>query len=546
MSRLLRGTLILTAATFFSKFIGLIYIIPFTALVHEGGIALYGYAYNPYTILLSISTMGIPLAVSKFVSKYNAMGDYETGRRLLKSGLLIMTLTGTAAFLLLYSSAPFLAGKIIVKHGENGNSLEDIIFVIRMVSTALIIVPSMSLIRGYFQGFQSMGPTAVSQVVEQIVRIVFILIGAWVIMNVLDGTTTQAVGLATFAATLGAIAGLIVLLWYWKKRSPHLKKMYAENKTNSNVSLAAMYKETVAYAIPFVAVGLAIPIYQMVDQFTIVNVLVDKAGYTPAKAESVFAIITQIVHKLVMIPVSLATALALTLIPVITQSYVQNNREALNKQITQTFQMVLFLTMPAAIGLSVLGVPSYGALFGTKSMEFGGYFLEWYAPTAILFALFSVTAAIMQGLNKQKFAFVSLMLGFGVKVLLNAPLLALFEGIGSIVATNIGFTVSFIFNLYIIRKYGGFSYKWVFRRTVLMLIFAIAMALSTLGVKNGLESFYGAEYSRIETMLTLAAGIIAGGAVYLFLSYRSGLMNIVLGEKFSFIGKRGKKEKQHE
>jgi O-antigen/teichoic acid export membrane protein len=540
----MRGTLILTAATFFSKFIGLIYIIPFTALVHERGIALYGYAYNPYTILLSISTMGIPLAVSKFVSKYNALGDYETGRRLLKSGLLIMTITGTAAFLLLYSSAPFLAEKIIVKHGENGNSLQDIIFVIRMVSTALIIVPSMSLIRGYFQGFQSMGPTAVSQVVEQIVRIVFILIGAWVIMNVLHGTITQAVGLATFAATLGAIGGLIVLLWYWKKRSPHLKKMYAENKKESNVSLAAMYKETVAYAIPFVAVGLAIPIYQMVDQFTIVNVLIEKAGYTQPKAESVFAIITQIVHKLVMIPVSLATALALTLIPVITQSYVQKNKDALNKQITQTFQMVLFLTVPAAIGLSVLGVPSYGALFGTKGMEFGGHFLEWYAPTAILFALFSVTAAIMQGLNKQKFAFVSLMLGFGMKVLLNAPLLALFEGVGSIMATNIGFGVSFVFNLYIIKKYGEFSYKWVFRRSVLMSIFAACMALSAYLVKFGLESMYGADYSRFETIITLAAGILVGGAVYLFLSYRSGLLNIILGEKFSFLNRRRRKEKQ--
>lgn len=533
MSRLLRGTLILSAATFFSKFIGLIFVIPFTNLVGVQGMALYGYAYIPYTILLSISTMGVPLAVSKFVSKYNALGDYAAGRKLLKSGLLVMTITGILAFLILYLSAPALAHQIIDERGGKGNSIADITLVIRMVSTALIIVPSMSLIRGYFQGFQSMGPTAVSQVIEQIVRILFILIASFIVMNILDGKTTTAVALSTFAATLGALAGLIVLLWYWAKRKPHLKKMYDKSKPVANISIIDIYKETIKYAIPFVAVGLAIPLYQMVDQFTIVKTLKDY-GYTQEKAESVFAIITQIAHKLVMIPVSLATALALTLIPVITKSFTQNNKEILHKQITQTFQMVLYLTAPAAIGLAVLAYPAYGALFGMPSMETGGFYLQWYAPTALWFALFTVTAAILQGLNQQRFAFISLSVGFLAKLLLNKPLLLVFAGTGSVIATDIGYTLSILFNLYIIKKYSGFSFKWVYRRTVLMTVFIVIMSIAVIGV----TSLLGKPDTRLDTIIELTVGILTGGAVYIFLSYRSGLLTIILGDRIPFLKRK--------
>src|SRR5690625_519720 len=108
-SKFLRGTMILTLATFLSKFLGMIYIFPFAAMVGQQGLALYQYGYQPYTILLSLATLGVPMAVSKFVSKYNALGDYRTGYRLFRSSLLMMTLTGLVAFLLLFLMAPTIA-----------------------------------------------------------------------------------------------------------------------------------------------------------------------------------------------------------------------------------------------------------------------------------------------------------------------------------------------------------------------------------------------------------------------------------------------------
>ncbi|EIT85518.1 spore cortex protein [Fictibacillus macauensis ZFHKF-1] len=540
MSRLLRGTLILTAATFFSKFIGLIYIVPFNALVGTKGLALYGYAYNPYTILLSIATMGVPLAVSKFVSKYNALGDYMTGRRMLRSGLVVMTATGIIAFIILYVIAPSIAGNILGSHKSgDGNTVDDITYVIRMVSTALIFVPAMSLIRGYFQGFQSMGPTAVSQVIEQIVRIVYILASGYVIIHIVNGTLTSAVGQATFAATLGAIAGLVILLWYWYKRRSYLREMYAQSVTKTEISLPAIYKEIISYAIPFVAVGLAIPLYKIIDQFTIVDTL-QNVGYSAAKAENVFAMVTQTSHQLVMIPVSLATAFALTLIPVITKSYTERDFDALNQQITQAFQITLFLTVPAAVGLSALAYPAYGTLFKLGDIDLGGNLLRWYSLSGVWFAMFTVTAAILQGLNRQKFALLSMLVGILFKLSLNIPFIYLWQGTGSIIATNIGYTVSIAINLYVIRKYGEFQFKWVLRRTALIVVFCIAMAAVVLLVKAPIEASFNDVYTKLRGIEVLVVGIVVGGITYVVLSMRSGLLQIVLGQRLGFLNRKRK------
>lgn len=538
-SRLIRGALILQVAVLLSRVLGLVFIIPFTALVKDSGMALYAYAYNPYTVILSISTLGVPLAVSKFVSKYNAIGDYHTGRRLFKSGLVFMTLTGFVAFLVLFYLAPMLASGVVDQNPESGgNSKGDIVFVIRMVSTALIIVPAMSLMRGYFQGFQSMGPTGVSQVVEQLVRIMFILIGAFLVIVVFEGTVTTAVALATFAAFVGALAGLFILIRYWYKRKPHLDKLVADNRGHERVSLRKMYKELITYAVPFVIVGLAIPLYQLIDQLMLNTTLMNQLDYTQTKAEKIFAILNQMVHKLLMIPVSLSTALAITIVPTITNSFASNKLRELQTQLTQAFQLVLFLTIPAAAGLSVLSYSVFGALYPMENVEIGGLILRWYAPTALLLALFTVTAAILQGINQQRFAVFSLLVGVLLKLLLNEFFIVHFEAIGPVLATNIGFLSSVLINIFVIRAYSGYNFKLVGKRGLLICIFTVVMAVvvnaATLLIGGGIPE------DKWQAVWRMVVGVLAGGACFAFLSIRSNLAAKVLGSRFPFLKKKDK------
>ncbi|MCL6572611.1 MAG: oligosaccharide flippase family protein [Bacillus sp. (in: Bacteria)] len=522
-SKLLRGTFILTLGTILSKVIGLFYVIPFYQIVGKQGTELYAFSYVPYTIFISIATAGVPLAVSKFIAKYNALGEYAVGRKLFKSGLVVMLLTGVVSFVVMYSAAPMLAE---LAHPPKGQ-LGDVITVMRAVSFALIVVPIMSLIRGYFQGHQSMGPSAVSQVVEQIVRITFTLSGAYIVLKVLNGSIVSAVSVATFAAFVGAIGGLIVLLWYWYKRKPHLDKLLKQDKGTINISLKEIYKEILVYAAPFVFVGIANPLFQLIDVITF-NRAMAEIGNVKQLAESAFGILNFESHKIVIIPVSLATAFSLTLVPSITKAFVENDRKNLNRQLNQTFQVLLYLTLPAAIGLSLLAEPIYTAFYEPDAL--GTQVLAAYAPVAILFSLYAVTAAILQGINEQRFTILSLLVGLLIKFSLNIPLIKLFETRGAVLATALGYMAAIVINIIVIKKFSSYPFRLVWRRGLLIVIFAGLMWAGTELVYKLLLLFLSpAKTGEAVLIIMVSAGVGAG--IYFYLGLKSGLVDRLFGDR---------------
>ncbi|MCK0471260.1 polysaccharide biosynthesis protein [Halalkalibacter sp. APA_J-10(15)] len=540
--KLLRGTMLLTAATMISKVLGLIYIFPFTAIVGSTGVALYNYGYLPYMVLLSLATLGVPLAISKFVSKYHTLGDYRTGHRLFKSGIIVLSITGCVAFLLLFLSAPSLAPLIVDSSDLRGNTHDDIVFTIRMVSIALIIVPIMAVIRGYFQGFQSMGPTAVSQVIEQLVRIFFILVVTFFIIQVMNGEVGTAVGFATFGAFTGAIGGLIILVMYWFKRRRFIYEQIDKSTVDHQLSYKEMYKELIAYALPLSFVGLALPLYQIIDLFTFNHTLMAN-GMDQVVSETYFGVFSGTAHKIILIPMALATALSVTLIPTITKSYTSGDQQTLQKQITQTFQIILFLTIPAAVGLSVLSYSVFGSLYGLEDLEIGGYILRYYAPITLFFALFAVTAAILQGLNKQKYAVIALAVGLFVKLLTTQVLLSWLGPIGGVFATYLGYITSLAVTITAIGKYAQFHYGFIMKRALLISIFSFIMAIGVIVINLGMRQMLE-ELTRLAEWGILLLGTGVGFVIFMFLSYRSHLAGQVLGNRFRFLKREKAKQQQ--
>ncbi len=523
-SKLLRGTFILTLGTFISKFLGLFYVIPFYSIVGKEGTLLYQYSYVPYTIFISIATAGVPLAVSKFISKYNALEEYAVGRKLFKSGLIIMLVSGFIAFLVLFFSAPILAETI---RDDGGPGSAEIVTVIRAVSFALIIIPFMSLIRGFFQGHQSMGPSAVSQVVEQIVRIVFLLAGAFIVLNVLKGSMVTAVSVATFAAFVGGLGSLAVLFWYWYKRKPYLDELLLQDKGTINISLKEMYKEILIYSIPFILVGIANPVFQFVDLLTFNRAMVS-IGIPRNLSEEALSILNYQTHKLVIIPVSLATAFSLTLVPSITKAFIEDDQLSLNKQLNQTFQVLMFLTLPAAIGLAILSEPIY-TLFYEYDLQ-GSEVLRAYAPVAILFAIYSVTAAILQGINEQRFTVLSLLVGILIKLSLNIPLIKVMETKGAVLATALGYGCAILINLFVIKYFSGYKYSLVFRRGLLIIIFTLLMMVAA-GVMYRVTTIFLSPETNVQAMIIVAICAAAGAGVYFYLSFRTKLIYLLFGSR---------------
>ncbi|MEY8747439.1 polysaccharide biosynthesis protein [Niallia taxi] len=534
-SKLLRGTFILTLGTMISKALGLFYVIPFNMIVGKEGTILYQYSYVAYTIVISIATAGIPLAVSKFISKYNAMGEYGVSRRLFKSGLLVMTCTGFVCFLAMYFLAPFLA-EINIPEDDLDSSVKDVTTVIRAVSFAVIVVPVMSLIRGFFQGHESMGPSAVSQVVEQIVRIIFMLAGAAAVLYVFKGDIVTAVSISTFAAFVGAIGGLAVLIYYWVKRKNHFNSMLDEDRQQiTDISLGSMYKEILISAAPFVFVGIANPLFQFIDTITF-NRAMAVVGLSAISETQLNAFNYQ-THKIVIIPVSLATAFSMTLVPMITRAFVSGDQQSVNHNLNQAFQILLFITLPATIGLSVLAEPVYRLFYGTTDLALGTEVLRLYAPVAILFSLYAVTAAILQGINEQRFTVLSLLVGLLVKLSLNMPLIERWEANGAILATALGYSAAIIINIFVIKVFAQYPFRLVLRRSVLIIGFTFLMYVVAEIVYKLLGLFLKPE-SVIASLLMVGIVGIAGGLLYIYLAYRSKLVYLLLGERAASIKRK--------
>ncbi len=532
MSSLMKGTAILTIGLFLSKLLGLIYIFPFYAIVGEENIALYQYAYIPYSIMLSIALSGLPLAVSKFVSKYNAIGDYEAGRKLVRTGTLLMILTGFLSFIVLNLLADPIAN-IVIKDDDQVFTVEQIASVIHWVSYALLVVPFMSLVRGFFQGYGHYMPTSVSQLVEQIARIVVLLVGSFVVIVLFDGLPETAIKFSVFAAFIGALGGLVVLYYYWKKLKPEFNELLMQSTTTHNLSYTTIYKEIITYSIPIVFVGVANPLFQLVDMLTF-NGAMSSIGLANV-TDTYFTMLNFLTHKVVIIPVMLATGFSMALIPTITQYHTLGELNALRRAMDKTYQVLLFITIPAVVGIVILAPDIYFVLYSKSEM--GATVLAHYAPVAILFAMFSITASLLQGINYQKWIVFSLLTGILVKLVLNIPLIKFMEVDGAILATAIGYFVTCAINIVVIHKTLNYNSKIAMRRILLICILSVIMAIAVLIVYYLLNMIAPAD-NKVLALLYVIICSVVGASIYGYISLRLGLAQKLLGARITKIAKK--------
>ncbi|MGM9988591.1 MAG: oligosaccharide flippase family protein [Bacillaceae bacterium] len=472
------GTLILTISMFLSKVLGFIYVIPFTHMVGTQGYILFEYAYKPYVIMLSLATMGIPMAVSKFVSKYQEMGDYKTVDKMMRSGTIILLLTGTLFASLLFITSPGIARLLIDETQNNGNSLADVIYVIKTVSLALLIVPVMAIFRGYFQGNQKMTPTAISQVIEQLLRIGVILFAAFFIMVLGSKNIKLTIGIATIGTTIGAIGSCLVLWYYWRKYKGEFttKRKHHEKRYLPAKSYKEIYKELSASAIPFVLVSLTVPIFQNIDMFLINPVLISQ-GSTLGDAEYVNSIVA-LVQKIATIPTIFANAFAITLVPAITQSFIHGDIDAVKSKVTQTMQIILYLTLPIGAYFALCGQSFFAVLLGTEHMEYGGIVTQSNAVLTVIMSLYFISTAILQGMDKQKLVVIGLAASIIVKFVVSIPLIRQFGGVGTSYSSTIGYAVAIAINLYAVKKVSNIKISEMFKRSGLFIIITAISALA--------------------------------------------------------------------
>ena len=523
-----QGAFVATLGIVITKILGILYVIPFYSIIGEKGGALYGYAYSIYLVFMAISSAGIPLAISKLISEYQTLGYYDAKQRAFKIGKQISITLGIICFIILFIFAKPLAVAILGDL-KGGNTIEDVTFVIRVISTAILVVPVLSVYRGYFEGHKFITPTAISQVFEQVMRVLVIVIGSFLTLKIFKLSLTTAVGVAVFGATVGSLASYFYLI---EKR--HKNKQKFEEKElklkEPKITNKTILKKIAIYAFPLIMIDIFKSLYSMVDTVTVVKAL--GPIYGTKTAESIMSILSTWGAKFNMIIISIATGMIVSLTPNLTAASVVGNTKDVHRKINQSFQMLLFMIVPMTVGLSFLAKPVYTIFYGAS--KFGPSVLTFYVFVALITALFTTAITITQVLKYYKIVFLSLFSGLVLKSLINVSLikelyhLGLPAYYGSILASIIGYTLSLMICLVALHKLCGVNYEETIKQFINTLCGTVLMVIGLLLLKLIVPI---ASTNRFINIPIVIIYTLVGMIIYFFYMYKTNSIDKIFGEK---------------
>ncbi len=521
--QMVRGTAWLTASNFLSRLLGAFYIIPWYAWMGthaEQANALFGMGYNIYAVFLLISTAGIPVAIAKQVSKYNALGQEETSYHLLRKILKLTSILGLIFAAIMYLGSPLLAA-------WSGGG-EDLVRVMKSLSWALLIFPSMSVLRGFFQGFNNLKPYAMSQIAEQIIRVIWMLLTAYIIMNIGSGDYVNAVVQSTFAAFIGMIASVLVLVVFlW--REGKWQAIFAGNTNDVTVDTQALILETIKEAIPFIITGAAIQLFQIVDQMSFINTMTSFTSYSNKDLQILYAFLSSNPNKITMILVSIATAIAGAGIPLLTENFVNKDKKAAAQLVVNNLQMLWMVLFPALVGAIILAEPIYTLFYGAPSNTalwlFVGALIQ-----VIFLALYSLLAPMLQALFEPRKAILYFVYGLVVKIVLQIPFIYVFQAYGPLISTAIGLTVPIVLMYRRIHEVTGFNRQGLRRSILLMTLLALIMGVVVAIAAYGLH-FAISPTTRLGSVVYIALVGAIGVLVYGFLTLATHLLDKLIGTR---------------
>ncbi|NLJ33037.1 MAG: polysaccharide biosynthesis protein, partial [Firmicutes bacterium] len=437
------GAFVLAAAGIVTKVFGALYRIPLTWLIGDEGMGLYGMSYPLYNMLLVLSTAGIPVAISKLVSEKVTQGNYGDAQRVFGLSFLILASTG-----LFFSLLLFFTARPLVERGF----LRDprAYYGVVAIAPAVFLVSVMSAFRGFFQGLQTMVPTALSQVVEQLARAATALSLAYYLFG--RGIEFAAAG-AAFGAVVGALAGLILLLAFYRRRHRYFTgpRLYRGERSTTGEIIGSI----VRLAIPVSLASLVMPLVQNIDVI-IVPARLGVAGYSVEEATALFGQLSQMAATLINLPTIITVALAVSLVPAISAASALGDKGLIKSRVAAAVRMTIILELPAFVGLYILAEEIMALLYGHPQ---AGVALSSLAASVLFLGLHQTTSGVLQGLGRTDIPVKSLLMGAVCKVFLTYILTArpTFAIRGAALGTVTAFIISSSLNLLALGRLIGFK-----------------------------------------------------------------------------------------
>lgn len=524
-SSFIEGTFIATSAIVVSKILGMFYVIPFYAMIGIQGSAMYAYAYNIYIIFLDISSAGLPIAMSKIISEYNALSMMDAKVRAFHLGNRIMFFIAVAIFLILMLFAPQIAA-LILGDLSGGNTIEEVAMVIRCVSWAILVVPFLSITKGYLQGHHIIRLAAFSQVVEQCVRITVILGGTYLVLYVFHGSIT----LAVCVSVLGAFIGGLIAYLYLKYKLKGQNDLFPHTPCKDELTDKEIVKKIFSYAFPFIIINIVGSCYNFIDMTLILRTM-NYLKMEASEVEFVTSAVTTWAPKINMIVTSIAMGMSTSFIPVMVTNYTLKNYKEVNKKFNQAIQILIFISLPMTAGISLLSREIWTIFYGYNL--YGSSILMLNIFTGLFINIYMITSSALQGLNKFKVVYIVTILGFVTNALLDVPLMLFFHKIGiwpflgAIVSSIIGYFLSIFVALWFLKK----ECNLVYRETFMIVRKIIFLTLLMLFVLILVNLWVPVNYnSRLSCGIFVIIEAICGAILYFGLSLKMGILDKVIGK----------------
>ena len=517
-SNFIEGAFIATFCIIITKILGVLYVIPFYKIIGEQGGTLYGYAYNIYNIFLIISSAGIPLAISKLTSEYTTLKQDDKKVRMYQISTKVIAIFSIVSFLICFFFAPVLAN-LIIGNLDGGNTLSDVTLVVRSISFALLVIPMLSIKRGYLQGHTYIKEPSISQIIEQVVRIAIIIAGSYLCVYIFKLPVKYAIVTSTLAACLGGIATYIYLEVVTRKN----KKQIGLDITPkiSKKEDKEIIKKIIAYSIPFIVVNLVNNITTFVDMVLIIRTL-PKLGYSAIDTEFIGSVFTTWGVKFNTIITSIASGLIISLIPNMVKDYNENNIDSMNKNFNKCLKIILLIIAPLAIFMSVMSNSMWNVFYGPN--KYGNLIIKFNIIVTIFDCLYIVVNSLLQSINREKVIYKSVIIGQFVNVALDIPFMMMFHYLklpayyGAIAGTLACFLISNIISMRYLNKEMNLNYK----ETIAIIPRFILSTILLIAILEIFKQFLPINSTSrlIQIANIMISGIVSGG-VYLMINLKS-------------------------
>ncbi|HEL0066172.1 TPA: polysaccharide biosynthesis protein [Streptococcus equi subsp. zooepidemicus] len=512
-----------TAGNFISRLLGVLYIIPWYIWMGQYAIqanALFNMGYNVYAYFLLISTTGLNVAIAKQVAKYNSMGQQEHSYQLIRSTLKVMLVLGLVFSVLMYLGSPLFAR---LSGGD-----ETLVPIMHSLSLAVFVFPVMSVIRGIFQGYKEIKPYALSQIAEQLVRVIWMLLTTFFIMKMGSKDYIAAVTQSTFAAFIGMIASMAVLFYYFWTQGL-LKAIFTKTEHSIPIDIKGLLIETLKESIPFIITGSAIQAFQLIDQWTFVNTMTLFTNYTRSQLWVLFGYFNANPAKITMVLIAVAASIGSVGIALLTENYVKKDMRAAARLIINNIEMLLMFLLPALTGAIILARPLYTVFYGSSEGQAVKLFVAVLCLT-LLMALYTLFSPMLQALFENRKAIYYFAYGVFVKLVLQVPLIYLFHAYGPLLATTFGLLVPIYLMYRRLHQVTRFNRRLLHKRILLTVIETALMGLIVL-LSSWLLGYVIKPTGRLTSLLYL---VIIGGlgmAVYAYMTLLTRQLDKLIGSR---------------